>query len=70
MAEGACVHLEVALEWGSDTIRGTVDNHSGSPMPFSGWLEFMSALETVRARVSGSASSVAYPCADAPDIEV
>ncbi|MGH2919424.1 MAG: hypothetical protein ACRDLS_12640 [Solirubrobacteraceae bacterium] len=53
MADGACLQLDVALECNGDTIRGTVDDHAGTVVEFSGWLELMSAFDTVCARASG-----------------
>ena len=53
MAEGACIQLEVALQCGGDTISGTVDDHSGQRVQFSGWLELMSAFEACCARGCG-----------------
>jgi len=52
MAEGTCVHLAVALECHGETIRGVVDDHAGAAVEFSGWLELMSAFDTVCARAS------------------
>lgn len=61
MAEGTCVHLDVALECSGDTIRGVIDDHTGGAVKFSGWLELMSAFDTVCARAgkrpAGSTSS-------------
>lgn len=54
MAESACLRLDVALACGGDTISGTVDDHAGEVVAFSGWLELMSAFDTVCAR-AGSA---------------
>jgi len=59
MAEGACLRLDVALACGGDTISGTVDDHAGELVEFSGWLELMSAFDTVCTRAS------AAPCNDA-----
>lgn len=47
MAEGTCIRLAVALKCDGDTIRGTVDDHAGDVVPFSGWLELMSAFDTI-----------------------
>jgi hypothetical protein len=44
------VHLDVALECTGATIRGVVDDHAGAALEFSGWLELMSAFDTVCAR--------------------
>ena len=54
MAEGTCVHLDVALECSGDLICGTVDDHAGDVVAFSGWLELMSAFDIVCSR-AGSA---------------
>lgn len=50
MAEGTCIRLAVALECKGDTIAGTVDDHAGDVVRFSGWLELMSAFDTMCAR--------------------
>lgn len=61
MAEGTCIRLEVVLRCGGDTISGTVDDHSTEALQFSGWLEFMSALDTVRARACDPPLAVTDP---------
>jgi hypothetical protein len=43
------VHLGVALERDGEPIRGTVCDGDRARLEFSGWLEFMSVLETARA---------------------
>ena len=53
MAEGTCVHLDVALHCTGETISGVVDDHAGAAVEFSGWLELMSAFDTVCARAGG-----------------
>lgn len=50
MADETCIHLEVALECSDNTIRGVVDDRGGAVVEFSGWLELMSAFDTVCAR--------------------
>jgi hypothetical protein len=52
MADRTCLHLDVALECRGDTISGTVDDRAGAVVEFSGWLELMSAFDTVCARAS------------------
>ena len=59
MAEDTCVRLEVALRCGGNTISGTVDDHAHQTLRFSGWLELMSALDTVRARACDPPPNVA-----------
>ncbi|MDX6691471.1 MAG: hypothetical protein QOG15_2928 [Solirubrobacteraceae bacterium] len=54
MADGTCIHLEVALECGENTIRGVVDDRGGAVVEFSGWLELMSAFDTVCARATAN----------------
>ena len=54
MAEGTCIRLAVALKCDGDTICGTVDDNAGDVVPFSGWLELMSAFDTVCARAGES----------------
>jgi len=61
MAEGTCIRLEVALQCSGDTIGGTIDDHSGQAVQFSGWLELMSAFDTVCARVGGPPPSGTDP---------
>lgn len=61
MAEDTCVRLEVALRCGGNTISGTVDDHSDQTLQFSGWLELMSALDTVRARACDPPPGIANP---------
>jgi len=53
MAEGACVRLDVALVRSGDSISGTVDDHAGDVVAFSGWLELMSAFDIVCSRAGG-----------------
>jgi len=55
MPDDTRIHLDVALEPGGDTIRGTVGDGAGPAVEFSGWLELMSAFDTARARASGIA---------------
>lgn len=50
MAEGSPIRLAVTLECHRDTIGGTVDDHAGDLVEFSGWLELMSAFDTICAR--------------------
>ena len=59
MADGTCVRLDVALECSGASISGTVDDHAGDIVGFSGWLELMSAFDTVCTRAS------AAPCNEA-----
>jgi len=47
MAEGTPIRLAVTLECNRDTIGGTVDDHAGDLVEFSGWLELMSAFDTI-----------------------
>lgn len=65
MAEAARVHVDVALELRGDTIRGTVDDSAGPVVEFEGWLELMSALDTVCARAGGGPSAARGGGADA-----
>lgn len=44
----ADIQLHVALARGGDPIRGTLDNGAGTQIDFTGWLELMSAFDTVR----------------------
>jgi len=48
MAEDTRVHVDVALERSGGTICGSLDDGAGPVVEFSGWLELMSALDTVR----------------------
>ena len=50
MAEGSRIRLAVTLECNRDTIGGTVDDDTGDVVEFSGWLELMSAFDTICAR--------------------
>lgn len=61
MPEDTCVRLEVALTCGANTISGTVDDHSNQTLEFSGWLELMSALDTVCARACAPPPGIANP---------
>jgi len=54
MADGACVRLDVALQCSGDSISGTVDDHAGDVLAFSGWLELMSAIDIVCSRAGGA----------------
>ena len=54
MAEGTCVRLDVALVRSGDSISGTVDDHAGDVVAFSGWLELMSAFDIVCSRAGGA----------------
>lgn len=49
MAADDRVYLGVALERDGEPIRGTVRAGESAKREFSGWLEFMSVLETARA---------------------
>lgn len=49
-AEDSRLHLEVTVELGGDPIRGTVLDGAGPGVEFIGWLELMSAFETVTGR--------------------
>jgi len=49
MAADERVYLGVALEPDGEPIRGTVCAGDAACLQFSGWLEFMSVLETARA---------------------
>jgi hypothetical protein len=46
------VRLGVRLEFGADTIRGTVEEPGGAEFEFNGWLALMSAFDSacLRAR--------------------
>jgi hypothetical protein len=44
------IHLHVVLELGEDNIRGSVDDGTLPAVAFGGWLELMSAFDTIRAR--------------------
>ena len=46
------LHLDVELVLGDGTIRGTVDDGRGPALRFTGWLELMSAFDTLQARAS------------------
>ena len=61
MAEGPYVRLEIALSCGGDTITGTVDDHANQALQFRGWLELMSALDTVCAQASGPPQGLTNP---------
>ena len=50
MAEDPSIELEVTLACNDDTISGTIDDHSGQALAFNGWLELMSAFDTVCTR--------------------
>ena len=49
MAADERVYLGVVLEPDGEPIRGTVCAGDAASLQFSGWLEFMSVLETARA---------------------
>ncbi len=61
MAEGTPIRLAVTLECNCDTIGGTVDDHTGDLVEFSGWLELMSAFDTICARAGDRPRSGANP---------
>ena len=42
--------LQVAVERDSEPIRGTLHHGDCTTIAFTGWLELMSAFDTVRAR--------------------
>lgn len=65
MLENACVRLDVALACSGDTIRGTIDDHAGEVVAFTGWLELMSGFDIVCARASGGA--LPEPASDPTD---
>lgn len=44
------LHLRVAVERDGEPIRGTLHDGDCTTIPFAGWLELMSAFDTVRAR--------------------
>lgn len=44
------IRLDVALACRGDTITGIIEDHRGDAVPFTGWLELMSAFDTVCAR--------------------
>ena len=54
MAEDTRVHLDVALVVGAEPIRGTIADAAGPVVEFEGWLELMSAFDTVCARATGA----------------
>ena len=41
-------HLELAVDVGSDPITGSVAVGGGLPVDFCGWIELVSAIESVR----------------------
>jgi hypothetical protein len=48
------LHLEVTLDLDADKINGTIDDGSGPTVEFTGYLELMSAFDTVTARANTS----------------
>ena len=50
MADERRVHVDVAIDLATETIQGTLDDGTGPVVGFTGWLELMSAFDTVRAR--------------------
>ena len=46
------LRVGVELELGDDTIRGSLDDGSGSPVAFTGWLELMAAFDSACARAA------------------
>ena len=65
MAVDDRVHLDVALELGGETIRGTLSDGVSPPLEFSGWLELMSAFEVARSEAQANACDP-QPSAGAP----
>lgn len=56
MADELRLALEVALVRDGHTISGTVQDHAGSVVEFAGWLQFMSAFDTICARAQSERS--------------
>jgi hypothetical protein len=50
MTSAPHLHLQVAVERDSEPIRGTLHHGDCTTIAFTGWLELMSAFDTVRAR--------------------
>lgn len=50
MADERRLAVEVALVRNGQRIHGTIDDHAGTVVEFAGWLELMSAFDTVCAR--------------------
>jgi len=61
MAENAQLRLDVTLDLGSDQINGTINDGAGPQLEFTGWLELMSAFDTVISRASSSKQHTAPP---------
>jgi hypothetical protein len=58
---GEHLHLKVAVERDSEPIRGTLDDGLVTTIEFTGWLELMSAFDTVRARATRITSETDVP---------
>jgi len=61
MAENTQLRLDVTLDLGSDQINGTIIDGDGPQLEFTGWLELMSAFDTVINRASTSKQHTAPP---------
>lgn len=48
LTDDSRIHLDVAIQPGAGTIRGTIADGADLVLEFTGWLELMSAFETVR----------------------
>ncbi len=57
MTDEQLLHLEVALERGSEPIHGVLSDGVGTTIEFTGWLELMSAFDTARARAPATGST-------------
>ena len=57
MADELPLALEVALVRDGPTIRGTVQDDTGWVVEFAGWLQFMSAFDTICARARDGAGA-------------
>ncbi len=49
-------HLQLAIEIDSDPITGVVSVGAGAPEQFSGWIELVAAIESVRRTASNGGS--------------
>ncbi len=61
MADEQRLVLEVALVRDGHMIRGTVADGAGPAVGFDGWLELMSALDTVCARADRPRPAIELP---------
>ena len=55
MADERRLRLNVTIDIDTEPIHGTIGDGPGPPLRFSGWLELMSAFETVCAKARDSA---------------